>query len=557
MAIPEGSVSKAEGKMAPDEAASAASPSNLFVRKSSGLVRELGIRDAFAFNIGGVNPTGIGFFLFVILAGFPGADLTWPIIVAFVGSVLLVLMYSQLVSSMPRSGADFVYVSRILSPGLGSAVGLAFFIAVLIAAGAVDVEELARTYLPFVFQTLGSIFHSHALTTFATTLTDKGWIVGVSAVICLLTGWLMLKHVGIVARATYYAVGLGIVSVIVLILEFVFHSPGSFRHAFDAHVHNPHAYQQLVATAHKAGLSTGVKASAVVSCIALVNFLYGGATYANYTGGELRKPGWTFRASTILCLLVAMVLTLGAWLAMKHDLGLPFTQSAGWLSANEPAAYAKIAGNVTAYVPSYVLLIASNPVSKIVIAVGFASGVLSLIFAVGVLLTRLLFAMSFDRVLPTAVADVKPKSHAPVNAVVIVTALLFATTLLIVYTSVLEATRNLGLVIAGVFTISSFAATILPWRRRELYEMSAKPLGNKLLGLPTVSVIGALSTVYWAVALYLGATKTQVSGGYSTTSVLTLAGTCLIGVLAYAISRYSLGRKGLNLATAMHELPPE
>jgi basic amino acid/polyamine antiporter, APA family len=489
-------------------------PSGLFVRKSSGLVRELGVRDAWAINTGAVNPTGIGFFFFVILAGFKGVDLTWPVLISFVGTLLLVFAYSQLVATMPRSGADYVYASRAIHPALGSAVGFALFVAVLISAGAVDVYELANTYLPFVFQTLGELLHSQGLVTFAGTLAEKGWTLFVSALTCLAMGWLLLKRIGILAKATLYAVLLGVLGVLVLIVEFLTHGTGAFRAAFDAHEHNRHAYQQLITAAHRAGVSTGVKTSAVLSSIALVNFLYIGVTYANYTGGELRKPGRTYLSSATMCLVVTMLLTVGAWLAFKHTVGLPFSQAAGWLSANQAPTYSKIAGDVTAYVPAFANLIASNPVSKIVIAVGFASGVVAIVFAIGGILVRLLFAMSFDRVLPTAVSDVRAKSHAPVTAGIIVTVLMFVTTALVVYTSVLQVTRNLGLILAGVFAISSFIAMIMPWRQRSLYQLAAKPLGENLLGIPVITIVGGLSGAYWTVALYLGATKTQVSGGY-------------------------------------------
>jgi amino acid transporter len=551
-----GSQGAVRGGVAPDGAGESAS-SDLFVRKSSGLVRELGARDAFGINIGGGTPTGIGFFYFIILAGFPGADLTWPLVIAFMGGLLLVLAYSALVAAMPRSGADFVYVSRVLHPALGSAVGLAFFVAILIVAGAVDVEVLANTYLPFVFLTLGSVFHSHALVTFSATLATKGWVLGVSSILCLLTGWLLLKRVAVMARAIYYPAILGVLAVVVLTAELLFHSPSTFRHAFDTHLHNPHAYQQLIAAAHNAGLSTGVRTAAVLSSIALVNFIFGGTTYANYTGGEMRKPGWTYRAATVAVMFVALVVDLAAWLATKHELGLAFTQSVGWLSANEPATYSKIAGDVTAYIPSFVALVASNPVSKIIISVGMFAGTLALVFAVGVLLSRLLFAMSFDRVLPTAVSNVRGKNHAPVTAAIIVTVLLFATTVLTIYTGILQVSRNLGLVLAAVFAISSFAAAILPWRRADLYRNAPKVLGDKLVGVPVITIVAGLSCIYWLVALYLGATKTQVSGGYDATSVITLAATCLIGLVAYVWSRIALSRKGINLDLAFHELPPE
>lgn len=536
----------------------AGTPRGLFVRKSSGLVRELGIRDAFAINIGGVAPTGIvGFAFLATTSLFPQADITWPLVIAFLGTAVLCLMYSQLVATMPRDGADFIYSARVIHPALGAAVGFAFLITFLFLGCAIWITLFANTFLPFVFTTLGSVFHSNALSTFAGTLSEKGWVVGVSCLLSLLTGWLLMKRVGVIARTTYYAVGFGILAIVVLILEVVFHSPGTFRHAYDAQVGSAGAYTQLIAAAHKSGLATGVTTAAVLASIAQVNVFYGGVTYANYTGGELRKPGWTFRAATLLCLTITLVLSMAAWLAVKHVLGLSFIQASGWLSTNDPASYAKVVGGVNAFLPNYVLMIASNPVSKLIIAFGFLGGAAAIVLATAAVLSRLLFALSFDRILPPAVARVQEKSHAPAVAAGILTVLMFAASLLTIYTSVLTTLRNLSLVLSGVFVISSIVATILPWRRRDLYDQAPKVVGRQIFGVPAITVIGAVSAIYWAAALYLGATKTQVSGGYDTTSIMTLVGTCVVGLIAYLISRIVMSRKGLNLDLALHELPPE
>lgn len=542
--------------VAPDDAGGAVSPSGLFARKSSGLVRELGVRDAFALNISAASPTALGFLVLVVLAGFPGTDLTWPLVITFIGSICLSLTYSQLLAAMPRSGADYVYTSRLLSPALGAAVGVAFFLVILVAALGTNIYEFASVYLPFLSQTLGQAFHSSGLTTFAGTLAEKGWTIGVSLVVCALAAYLLLRRLGVLARVTFYAIGVGIFAVVVLILEFFTHGQGTFRHAFDAHLHNPHAYQAVIAGAHHAGIATGVSTSAVLSSVALVWALYGGAQLANYTGGELRRPSKTFRASTLLAVGVIFLLLLLTWLAMKHTLGLAFAQSAAFLSQSDPTQYAKVAGDVTGYVPAYMGVIA-NPVSQVVVAVGFAFAILSTVFVMSAVLSRLVFALSFDRLLPAKLADVRGKSHAPIYAALFVTVLTFLATMLIVYTSVLQATRNFTLILEGVYVIASVGAAILPWRRRELYNAAPKVVGPKILGIPAITVIATINGIFWAVILYLGASKTQVNGGYDTRSVITLVGTCLLGFALYLAAWVGLRRKGISLGAATHELPPE
>jgi len=53
------------------------------------------------------------------LGYFPGANLP----IAYVGGLLLMLpiavVYAVLARAMPRSGGDYVYISRILGPGWG------------------------------------------------------------------------------------------------------------------------------------------------------------------------------------------------------------------------------------------------------------------------------------------------------------------------------------------------------------------------------------------------------------------------------------------------------
>ena len=92
----------------------------VFVRKSSGLVRTAGVWDVLAYNM---NFTSIGLLLlFLILFGpafYPGIDMSWSTIICVVILIPLSLVYGYLASAMPRSGGDYVYVSRVMGPAWG------------------------------------------------------------------------------------------------------------------------------------------------------------------------------------------------------------------------------------------------------------------------------------------------------------------------------------------------------------------------------------------------------------------------------------------------------
>src|ERR1700754_4136734 len=108
--------------MADVEAASTDVPSRqssqLFVRRSTGLVREASALDATIFNAVFSAPVGatLAWGVFFALTAFPGADIVAATLWAFVLNVPILVMMALLASSMPKTGGDYVWVSRILSP---------------------------------------------------------------------------------------------------------------------------------------------------------------------------------------------------------------------------------------------------------------------------------------------------------------------------------------------------------------------------------------------------------------------------------------------------------
>src|SRR5712691_1205517 len=92
--------------------------SQLFVRRSTGLVREASALDATIFNAVFSAPVGATLAIGVLwaLSAFPGADPVWATIIAVVLNIPVLIMMALLASSMPRTGGDYAWLNRILSP---------------------------------------------------------------------------------------------------------------------------------------------------------------------------------------------------------------------------------------------------------------------------------------------------------------------------------------------------------------------------------------------------------------------------------------------------------
>src|SRR5260370_10406686 len=106
--------------------AKSATPSGLFVRQASGLVRDVSMTNALFFNIAAFVGTAVGWSIaFYQLYPYswqgPGGISAYAYVAVLTGVAcyFLGMIFSSLTTAMPRSGGDYVFTSRIISPFCG------------------------------------------------------------------------------------------------------------------------------------------------------------------------------------------------------------------------------------------------------------------------------------------------------------------------------------------------------------------------------------------------------------------------------------------------------
>jgi len=100
----------------------------VFLRDATGLVREISTADALAINIIIANLVIGSVGLLVLPYTFPGVNLVGAVIVAAVASFSLAIVYWLFSVSMPRSGGDYIWNTRVLTPSLGFAANFSLTI---------------------------------------------------------------------------------------------------------------------------------------------------------------------------------------------------------------------------------------------------------------------------------------------------------------------------------------------------------------------------------------------------------------------------------------------
>ncbi len=175
--------------------------------------------------------------------------------------------------------------------------------------------------------------------------------------------------------------------------------------------------------------------------------------------------------------------------------------------------------------------------------------------------TRVIFAAAFDRVLPERVADVSERRHVPMYALALmlipalVVSAVFAYSL--TFRSYLFAST---FVIAVTFFGTSIAATILPWRKKQLFQNS--PVARyTVAGIPLITITGAITELFlgWNIYKWLWPplSKGNLYGINVPDSMYFMGGMYALALVIYVIAKIYRKSQGIDLSAIHREIPVE
>jgi amino acid transporter len=496
-------------------------------------------------------------FLFIGLSliTFDRTELFFPILAAGVVSVMIGLVYGLLGVALPRSGGDYIFLSRILHPTVGAVVGGALLIFFCLSA-AFGFLAFAQVSLPFFLNATASATHIDAFSEFASTVsTETGSFISGLVTLVAVT---MIAALGSRAatRTIFYGALLSFIAVGTIIIYFLTTTRSGFINSFNG-ASGSDAYQGIKAAAGHSGLPSTTSFAAMLLSVPFILQAYVGFTFSVYPGGEIKRASTTMIRATVTAIAVAGGVLILMWISLRHLAGFDFLRSAEFLSTVKPGSYE----HFTSVFPEgteLFLMISKDPVSKIVASGGIAAGAIVQGLACLFVASRLIFAMSFDRLLPTKAAYVSDRTHAPIVALAVSAVIAGVFVYLGTHGTILgDIFRNAVVLTAVVFLMTSIGATLFPFVRRDLYRSSPKAFGESWFGLPPVTVIGGIASIVMALLLYTIVSHDEISGGFTTVSTITLIVSFTIGLAFYFGSRLYSRTRGIDLSLAMTELPPE
>ncbi len=521
-----------------------------FARKASGLVRQISAKDALVLNVVNSAPTFAFMFIMFSAVLYQGVNMSLATVVAIPFTFLVALSYYFFAVTMPRSGGDYVWVSRSLHPAIGfmeSFLWMAVLLSYFGPMGAWPLDPCFRSILV----NWGTLTNTPAMIEQAGALVNTTNLFATSLIVTIIGCGIHFFSTKTLFR--YYWVCFGLTAIGLLAYAIPMLATG--HQGFVARFNELSGlnYSDIVSSAQSGGYFTGFAISGTMlgTVFAFLNLL--GYQWATYVGGEVKDVS---RSQMIACL--GQVLICGLWTLIIYQVtyvvaGSEFINGASYLALTGNSVW-------TAPVPpalNYLVVFATdNPWIAALPAIGLAGAVLACSTSWVTMATRCIFAWSFDRAIPIGFSHVDQRFRAPRNAV----ALAFVVSLMYVFlnyfTGVLKylAYGNLGSFIP-VFIIG-IAMMVFPFRRKDIFETAPKLVQTRVSGFPLMTILGAITTAVGAFISVFSVMPVFTGAPIEPAYILAIAVTAIIPLVIYGIAYWYNQRIGIDMSLGFREVPP-
>ncbi|MGA2971352.1 MAG: APC family permease [Candidatus Bathyarchaeia archaeon] len=574
------------------------SQKKLFVRKATGLVREIGPLTAMIIILANVMGLGWQKRVFQFTGAAPLPENLWvagipPMVMAFlIGGIIIilsVLSFSILIAAMPRSGGGYVVISRLVNPAAAFIGSWFEFLSIAWSFGIIGVAVFEGIY--FIFGPIVGITAAgvNDVYLFGGGLLLVILFTAIGALGVRMAGYLLQVMFWIPAALTFYVLYLLATSVA---------NPTALQAGITA-LGQANGIAGVTADTYvKGALAQGMDAanvgnywSAVSTAMIGAYFAYIGYAASTFVAGEVKEankslPKVLLLSSVIIMVAYMVVSGLGAYATAA--LGRVTLPNGNIWSFFEAYSYLSYGGGNLAKAGVPAIKAWTTTVAAMT-GIGLNLSSLNwLLFIFGILwvandippfiltASRILFAMAFDRVLPGSLANVNERFHSPVNATIVTG--VFGVLGCFTESGVLSngGSWNPGGALGGAmngifsigvsstdlfdatfFTLFALALILLPYRKKQIYDTAPFKIGGKA-GMVTIGILGLGANLVLDWMILTAPQDSYNILAPTSDNWFAIGFTVVLGLVGAAMyAYYKYGKKDVDYSTIFAEIPPE
>ena len=528
-----------------------------FARKASGLVRGLSLLDAFG--VGFMNQ-GLTVSMWVMismgLSVYTGGNLIIATILSMIFcGIGFPLVWGILGGSMPRSGGEYIYNSRIISPliGIAESFGNAFvWIMWIFILAPWTVDPGLVMLFQFLNMPAAAEFCTQPIALFL-----------ISTLVNLIALLFLIFGMKVFAMAQKIVMGLGILGGLVILVLLTFTSHDAFVAAWNgvAAQYGSLDYNGFLASAKTAMEAAGTALPVTWNWFDTLGVMVAGSWLFAYSycitfiAGEVKRPDKSIMLGNLFAILVPAFFML--WLAavLYRVVGFQFLSATAWVDYNG------LEGYTVPWSTHYVGLAAMLTKSPILLIMMAGSFILFNVWYVALsylAFPRIVFAWGMDRMGPKWFTDIDYRWATPVkNHILCFVLAEIGIALYSFWQNPMTGLSITALEIVSVFGVTAIAAVIFPYVKKAANIWEASPYKTwKFLGVPAVTWGGIVNIIYLAILFYFYVVMPNFEE-LTIASLVMYAAIWALGLGWYFYWKSRNSKVGVDVGMTYGELPPD
>jgi amino acid transporter len=542
-----------------------------FARKASGLVRGLSMVDAFG--VGFMNQ-GLTPSIWVTVSLGLGVFFGGNLILAVVLSVLLAgigfpIVWGVLGGSMPRSGGEYIYNSRILHPivGIAESFGNAFVWLMWIYVLA---PWMADPGMIMVAQFTGWTWLYDTSTEQFFGVFSYTWGVFLIASAANVIGLLFVVFgVKVMAKVQKVVMVVGIGGAAVICGVLLSFSKADFISSWNslAAKYDSLSYSGFLRAAQRASVAAGAGAFPstwnwhdTLGVMVAASWLFAYSYCITYIAGEVKRPDKTIMFANLFAILVPAAFMIVTAIGLYHLMDFKFLTATAYVDNNGTDI---IKGYNMPWSPHFVglaaVLVPNNIWLLFIMGVSFLAFDLWWVALSYMAFPRIIFAWGMDRMGPKWFSDVNARWASPVKNHILCFVLSEIMVALYVFWTAnpMQGLTITGMEITSVFGVTAVAAALFPFSKKVKGIWESSPYRNwKLFGVPVVTIGGIVNLIYLGILFYFFVFMPE-SRDFTWGSVGFYCVVWACGIGWYYLWRQRSKTVGIDVSMTYGELPPE
>jgi amino acid transporter len=463
---------------------------------------------------------------------------------------------------MPRSGGDYVFISRGLHPALSYPVML-IYIFFTVSWNYWNGWAIANVGIAPTMTVAGLVSGNSGFFDIAAFMASNTGTVLVATIMVILTAIIVMLGMRFYAKLQKLLFLFVIISLGITLLTLGLTTNATFEAAFntfaEAVTGQTGMYSDIITTAQAGGFNPFATFS-LVGTLSMMGMAAGNLSYA-YWGitniGEVKSAGNL--KLTVIQVVGASILITTVWVLLASvvvgAMSQEFISSLSWHFWNwTPTAQAF---GSEPYLSTMVAILLPNPIFQGLLLFGALCSMY--LYMPGILIgnTRYLFAMSFDRVLPSVISRVDKRFNSPYVAIILLSIVTEIWIILMTYVAGTgDWITSVVFVTVSAQLMTCIAGIVFPFRESTKAIYEASPAAKYKLGpIPIVSLFGFLGAIWLSYFIFLYLTIPEL-GMASPFSMMFMAALFIVGFIMYFVVRAYRKGQGIDIDLAYKEIPP-